>query len=147
MLSKCYKSLPFLLMSLVAGLISVYDNTLNLIFMKSLPVDEQNPLASIIIDSYGVDGLIHIKAITTIIAVVAMCILSFSKYRVAIVPVFLFQVLLFLYLTFYTNSGVWGFGNEADEFALPFKLFWEFYTAGEIPDVDIGRDVNNLTSS
>lgn len=141
MFLKCYKSIPFLLMSLVAGLISVYDNTLNLIFMKSLPADEQNPFASVIIDSYGVEGLIHIKAITTILAVVAMCILSFTKYRVSIIPVFCFQVLLFLYLTFYAPSGAWGFGNE--DFALPFKLFWEFYTTGEIPSIDLGHGYTN----
>ena len=147
MLSKCYKSIPFLFMSLVAGLISVYDNTLNLIFMKSLPVDEQNPFASMIIDSYGVEGLIHIKAMTTIIAVVAMCVLSFTKYRITIIPVFCFQILLFLYLTFYAPVGGWGFTNEADEFALPFKLFWEFYTTGEIPDVDIGYGYGNHIAS
>lgn len=141
MLSKCYKSLPFLFMSLVAGLISAYDNTLNLIFMKSLPADEQNPFASAIIDSYGVEGLIHIKAMTTILAVVAMCALSFTKYRVSIVAVFCFQILLFLYLTFYAPVGAWGFGNE--DFALPFKLFWEFYTTGEIPDIHIGHDYSN----
>jgi len=147
MLSKCYRSIPFLFMSFVAGLISAYDNVLNLVFMKSLPTDEQNPVASAIISLYGVGGLIHIKAMTTIIAVVAMCVLSFTKYRVAIIPVFCFQILLFLYLTFYAPSGAWGFGNEADEFALPFKLFWEFYTTGEIPNTDIGYDVNNHIAS
>lgn len=134
MLTKYYKSIPFLFMSLVSGLISAYDNVLNLIFMRSLPLDEQNPVASAIIDLYGVEGLIHIKAITTLVAVVAMCILSFTKYKIPIFFVFCFQTLLFLYLTFYTPCGAWGFSNE--DFALPVKLFWRFYAEGQIPDIN-----------
>ena len=133
MFKSSLKTCLFLLMSFAAGLISVYDNVLNVIFMETLPVDEQNPFASSIIDAVGVVGLVHIKAATTIVAVIIMCALSFTKYRTAIIGVFILQCLLFFYLTFYTpNGNFWG-NNE--DFALPIKLFWRFYTEGEIPSL------------
>ena len=51
MFKSSLKTCLFLLMSFAAGLISVYDNVLNVIFMETLPVDEQNPFASSIIDA------------------------------------------------------------------------------------------------
>lgn len=141
---KSCKACLFLLMSFAAGLISVYDNVLNVVFMDTLAMDEQNPIASAIIEAWGVSGLVHIKAVTTIIAVAAMCILSFTKYRVAIVPVFVFQCLLFYYLTFYTPSGAGFWGNGYESIYEPFKLFWRFYMEGEIPTVNY---VHLLTGS
>tara|TARA_B100002019_G_C20854967_1_gene396471 strand:- start:84 stop:482 length:399 start_codon:yes stop_codon:yes gene_type:complete len=132
-------------MSFAAGLISVYDNVLNVIFMETLPADEQNPFASSIIDAVGVVGLVHIKAVTTIVAVIIMCALSFTKYRTAIIGVFILQCLLFFYLTFYTpNGNFWG-NNE--DLALPIKLFWRFYTEGEIPSLDMPYRNNLIRAS
>jgi len=134
---KSCKICLFLLMSFAAGLISVYDNVLNVVFMETLPMDEQNPMASIIIEHVGVAGLVHIKAVTTILAVLIMCVLSFTKYRIVIIPVFIFQCLLFCYLTFYTPTGA-GFWRSVDESIFePLKLFWEFYTEDEIPNADL----------
>ncbi|MEK9698225.1 MAG: hypothetical protein VW270_20825, partial [Candidatus Poseidoniales archaeon] len=70
MISKLRQAFPFLMMSFVAGFISAYDNTLNLIFMDTLPMDEQNPVASKIIEVFGVTGLIYLKAATTFLAVI-----------------------------------------------------------------------------
>lgn len=132
---KSCKVFLFLLMSFAAGLISVYDNVLNVVFMETLPMDEQNPVASAIIDFWGVEGLVHIKAVTTIFAVLLMCALSFTKYRIVIIPVFIFQCLLFYYLTFYTVTGsFWGNGYES--IFEPLELFWRFYTENEIPTID-----------
>ena len=134
-MSKSCKVCLFLLMSFAAGLISVYDNVMNVVFMETLPMDEQNPVASSIINHVGVSGLVHIKAVTTILAVLIMCVLSFTKYRIVIVPVFIFQCLLFYYLTFYTLTG--NFWGKYEDFALPLELFWRFYTEDEIPVVDV----------
>ena len=79
MFTKCCTTISFLMMAFVAGAISVYDNVLNLIFMESLPVDERNPVASYIIEHWGVGGLIHLKSITTILAVCIMCGLAFCR--------------------------------------------------------------------
>lgn len=132
---KSCKACLFLLMSFAAGLISVYDNVMNVVFMETLPMDEQNPLASVIIDSWGVEGLVHIKAITTIFAVLFMCGLSFTKYRIVIIPVFIFQCLLFYYLTFYTAAGSF-WGSEYESISEPLELFWRFYTEDKIPTID-----------
>ena len=105
--------------------------------MQTLPQDEQNPFASWIIQNHGVEGLIHLKAATTMLAVLIMCGLSFiKKYRLALIPVLIFQLSLFYYLTFYTPdyaAGIFGNGNAGT--ITPFKYYWEFITTGEVPDV------------
>lgn len=133
---ECCKSITFLLISLVIGAISAYDNTLNLIFMKTLPCDEQNPFASWIIQNHGVEGLIYLKAATTMVAVIIMCCLSFVKrYRLALIPVLFFQLALFYYLTFYIPHGAGIFGNDSGNLTTPFSYYWEFITTGEVPNV------------
>tara|TARA_R100000008_G_C3583235_1_gene170131 strand:- start:2091 stop:2492 length:402 start_codon:yes stop_codon:yes gene_type:complete len=121
-----------LLASLVflSGLISVYDNVMNVVFYEDLPRTEQNPVASWIISKAGVAGLVQTKAITTMIAVVVMLSLIKTKYRVVILPVFLFQLCLFFYLTFYTV------GNNTffiSDWGRAIKLFIEFYQGKHLP--------------
>ena len=112
-------ALPFL-----SGLISAYDNVLNVVFFTSLPVDERNPFASRIIQEYGVAGLVEIKSVGTILAVMLMLAMIKTKYKFVIYPVFLFQFALFYFLTFYVNDmrNFW----ERD-FGLPFFLVLDFY--------------------
>lgn len=132
---ECCKSISFLFISLVIGAISAYDNALNLIFMKTLPRDEQNPFASWIIENHGVEGLIHLKALTTMVAVIIMCCLSFiKKYRLALIPVLFLQISLFYYLTFHPPHGSGIFGNDSGNFTTPFSYYWDFITMGEVPD-------------
>ena len=108
----------------ISGLISVYDNVMNVIFYDTLPIDERNPLASKIIEWYGVKGLVEIKATGTILAVIAMLLLAKTRYKFIIYPVFLVQLWLFYYLTFHVNS----MANFLDaDFGLPIRLFLEFY--------------------
>lgn len=116
------RRLSFLMMVFWSGLVSVYDNVLNLLAMDILKEREQNPLASYIIRYWGVEGLICIKAFTTIVAVLLMVRLVYSRWRIATVPVFIFQSMLFCYLTFYTNRGFW----SRDMF-LPLEMVIEFY--------------------
>lgn len=142
---RCCGSIPFLLMTLIIGAISAYDNTLNFIFMNTLPTDEQNPFASWIIENHGVEGLIHLKAATTMFAVLIMCVLSFIKrYRLALIPVLIVQLTLFYYLTFHTPLGAGIFGNGNAETITPFKYYWNFITTGEIPDTYGILDTDNL---
>jgi hypothetical protein len=130
------KSISFLLMSLVIGAISAYDNTLNLIFMQTLPNDEQNPFALWIIQNHGVEGLIYLKATTTGVASLIMIALSFIKtYRLSLIPVLFFQLVLFYYLTFYTPHGSGIFGNDSGNITTPFSYYWDFITTGEVPNV------------
>ena len=108
----------------ISGLISVYDNVMNVIFYDTLPIDERNPLASKIIDWCGVKGLVEIKATGTVLAVIVMLLLAKTRYKFVVYPVFLVQLWLFYYLTFHVN----GMTNFLDtDFGLPIRLFLEFY--------------------
>lgn len=117
------------LLVFLAGFISVYDNVMNVIFFNSLPQDERNPFASWIIESFGVEGLVEIKSVTTILAVALMLFLLKTKYKVVILPVCLCQIALFYYLTFHVTSGF----LVTKDFGLPIKLFFEFYKGNLIP--------------
>ena len=140
-IKECCKSILFLFMSLVISAISAYDNTLNFIFMETLPQNEENPFASWIIQNHGVEGLIYLKAATTGVASLIMIGLSFvKKYRLALVPVLIFQLALFYYLTFYTTSGAGIFGNDSENFTTPFSYYWDFITTGEVPNFDAQWD-------
>jgi hypothetical protein len=114
--------LLLLVMIFVAGLISVYDNVLSYIMMDSLAETEQNPFASWIIGECGVVGLIYYKALGTMLATLWMIRLVYSKYRIAIVPVFCCQCVLFCYLTFYASSGFFD-----RDMLVPLQLVVEFY--------------------
>jgi len=120
-----------LLASLVfmSGMISVYDNVMNVVFFNDLPRTEQNPMASWIIDSGGVSLLVQVKAVTTILAVIVMLGLIKTKYRVVILPVFLFQLGLFCYLTVYVDSG----DVFSRDVISPIQIFFEFYQGKHIP--------------
>lgn len=141
------KSITFLFIALIIGAISAYDNTLNFIFMNTLPYDEQNPFASWVIKNYGVEGLIYLKATTTGVASLGMIVLSFIKrYRIALIPVLFFQLGLFYYLTFYTPDGAGIFGNDSGNITTPFSYYWDFITKGEVPDVYRITNINDYTT-
>lgn len=110
--------------SFLAGLISVYDNVLNVVFYSSLPNDERNPFASRIIEEHGVAGLVEIKAMGTILAVMLMLVMIKTKYKFIVYPIFFIQFALFYFLTFHVNDmrNFW----ERD-FGLPFFLVLDFY--------------------
>jgi len=115
----------------LSGLISVYDNVMNVIFFKTLKMDERNPIASWIIETKGVSGLVEIKAVTTVIAVAIMLGLLKTRYKIIIWPIFFFQLCLFYYLTFHIADGTGDmFGKD---FGLPVKLFFEFYMGEHKP--------------
>ena len=122
----------FVLGSLVflSGLISVYDNVMNVVFYKDLPLIEKNPFASWVIEKVGVSGLVEIKACGTMLAVSLMLLLAKTKYKVVIIPVFIFQLALFCYLSFYTPTSA-GF-SEPDFFRV-LQVFVEFYQGKHTP--------------
>jgi len=112
----------YLFMIFVSGLIAVYDTVLSMVFAEWLPEMEQNPVASSIIEYAGVPLLVQWKAFGTLAAVLLMCGLVYTKYRISIVPVFMFQLVLFCYLTFFTHTN---FVSE-DTF-VPIRYVIEFY--------------------
>ncbi len=116
--------IPYLVMTFIAGLISVFDNVMNVVYMETLATEEKNPIASWIISRWGIVGLVEIKAVGTILAVALMCRLSYTKYRLAIVPVFIFQLCLFFYLAFSSPHAKMFFRSDI---LAPIKSFFRFY--------------------
>lgn len=112
-------------LSFLSGLISIYDNVLNVVFYETLPEHELNPLASCVISLLGVSGLVVAKAIGTIIAVAIMISLTKTKYKHIIYPITVIQIWLFCFLTFHTNSSLNFFNND---WSTTLKLVVDFYS-------------------
>jgi hypothetical protein len=115
--------LLLLAMIFVAGLISVYDSVLSHLTRETLREGEWNPMAVWIIDNYGVNGLIYTKALGIVCCVVLLSSLLYSRYRAAIIGVFLFQCALFCFLSFYVAIG--GFWRR--DMLVPIKMVVKFY--------------------
>lgn len=101
---KRLSNIWFLFMIFICGAVSVYDNVLNVITMDSLADVEQNPIAKYIIKAYGVPIFVQLKAIMTLIVLILMIKCVYTKFRIAILGVCLYQVGLFLFLTFHTKE-------------------------------------------
>lgn len=114
--------LLLLAMIFVAGLISVYDAALVYLTRDVIREGEWNPIAVWIIDNYEVVGLVYAKAVGTVCSVVLLSSLIYSRYRTAIVGVFLFQCVLFCFISFSTPGKFWG-GDLFD----PIKMVVKFY--------------------
>jgi len=115
-------NIALLFIVFLTGLISVYDTVMSVLFMSTLSQNEQNPIASWIINQIGVSGLVQVKAIGTILATAIMCKLVYTKWKTCIVPVFFFQLILFFYISFYVVSEPFG-----PDIWLPIKMFFNFY--------------------
>lgn len=114
----------------LSGLISAYDNVMNVVFYHTLPIDERNPVASKIIEYSGVSGLVTLKSLGTLAAVAIMLFLIKTKYKYVLYPVFFAQLLLFYYLTFYSNDYELIFDKD---FWIPLEMFVEFYKGEHRP--------------
>jgi len=99
--SKMSINITYLLIVFFVCSISVYDNILNVIYTDGLLTREKNPVGTWLIETGGVSLFVTIKAITTIIAALLAIRIVYSKYRIALVVVLIFQVFLFIYLSFY----------------------------------------------
>jgi len=114
----------YLMMILTAGLISVFDNVMNVVYMTTLPQEERNPLCSYIISEVGVEGFVCLKAASTILAVILMSALVYTRFRIVVVFVFIFQICLLLYLNLYTPDGMKFFDKDV---FVPMESFFRFY--------------------
>ena len=114
----------------LSGLISAYDNVMNVVFYHTLPMDERNPVASKVIEYSGVSGLVTLKSLGTLAAVAIMLLLIKTKYKYVLYPVFFVQLLLFYYLTFYSNDYKLIFDKD---FWIPLEMFVEFYKGEHRP--------------
>jgi len=99
------KRLAYLKLIFLIGLISVYDTVLIVLYGDAIFRLEQNPLGKWLLNHGGVPTFALAKSILTLCVVICCILLVKTKYRVTILGVLSFQCLLFLYLTFYTDSG------------------------------------------
>jgi len=93
-------------------MISVYDNTLNVIYGDNLLEHEENPIAKWFIEYGGVSLLVTVKAFTTLLACFLAIRVAYSRYRIALIAVLFFQLLLFCYLSFYAEGSLFNFSNR-----------------------------------
>lgn len=134
----------YLLLVFITGLICVYDTVLSIVFSSSLPYEELNPLCNIIIKNGGVNQLIIIKSISTIVVISILMRLAYTKFRVCVVIMFVFGLFLFFYLTFYCPNGDYRMSTVIQEITMslsqefsmnnggPISHFIEFYRTANI---------------
>jgi len=113
-------------MVLTIGAISAFDCMASVVTFDTLKGDEANPVASLLIATSGVEGMVMYKAAGTLVAVLLMLRLGYTRYRVAIVPVFLVQCLLFLWLNFATEDGM-VFRGQIDPFSLVKLVIQQYF--------------------
>mgnify|MGYP001156861872 FL=1 len=126
-----FKRVGYLLMVFIVGFVGAYDNVLNICFAELLPESEQNPLCRLIIDHYGgVNQLILIKSYLTILGVIIMISLVYTKFRVCVKIIFILSLILFFYLTFYCPQGDYSIRTLIKENTTsksPLKVVYDFY--------------------
>lgn len=92
----------YFVMVVIIGLVSVYDNAATYTFRDTIRETEENPAGRWLIDQGGVSLFVTVKAMTTLLVVgICLRLIYSDKYKIVIVAVCIFQILLFLYLNFY----------------------------------------------
>tara|TARA_R100001244_G_scaffold102643_1_gene76462 strand:- start:541 stop:1011 length:471 start_codon:yes stop_codon:yes gene_type:complete len=132
----------YLFLVFITGLICVYDTVLSICFASGLLRAELNPLCNLIINNGGVKLLIIIKSTTTIIGILILIGLSYTRFRVCVVIMFVLALFLFFYLTFYPLNGDYTMStiiHDNINNGGPISHFIEFYRA-----VDIEKAVDNV---
>lgn len=95
------QNLLYLMMILVVGAISAFDNTMTWIFRETITELEQNPVGSWFLEQGGVPLFVAVKAGTTLLLTVFLMGLLKTKYRGFVAVAFLFQLGMFCYLNLF----------------------------------------------
>ena len=98
-------TLLYLMMILVIGAISAYDNTMTWIFRETIAELEQNPVGSWLLEQGGVPLFVAVKAVATLLLVLYLVILLKTKYKKLITVAFVFQLGIFIYLNMVSTRG------------------------------------------
>ena len=98
-------TLLYLMMILVIGAISAYDNTMTWIFRETIAELEQNPVGSWLLEQGGVPLFVAVKAVATLLLVLYLVILVKTKYKKLITVAFVFQLGIFIYLNMVSTRG------------------------------------------
>ena len=95
------QNLLYLMMILVVGAISAYDNTMTWIFRETIAELEQNPVGSWLLERGGVPLFVTVKAGTTLLLTLFLMGIVKTKHRGFIAVAFLFQLGMFCYLNLF----------------------------------------------
>lgn len=119
-----------------SGFVCCYDNMLSVIYHESLEALESNPLGSYLIEVGGVSWFVVVKAVTTVLAVMLLYGISFTKWRMLVFVAAFCQAYLFYYLNYYDPDGV----SNRSPVNPPVKAVIKHFVDGEpIPEFDDGR--------
>ena len=115
-------------MIFLIGLIGVMDNVMNIQFMDTLEVNEQNPVALWLIKKWGIPNFVIIKSIGVVSVVSLLCLAVKTKWRYFIISsVFAFQVWLFCYLSYYAPNQGFTFNSEKEPTNIVIESTMDFY--------------------
>jgi len=128
----------YLLCCLIIGLVSVYDIYMTIIYPMDVYMLEQNPVAMYIIKNWGISSFVTIKSFTTIFIVIILVYIRKTKYKNVVIVLTLCQLILFLYLNFYTPTEYGGKpghephpGRHLIEFIEDPDRFWSENPSGQ----------------
>lgn len=121
--------LVYLVVILLIGLISVYDNTLTLLYGDQIHETERNPVGNWLLGIGDVPLFILTKSVLTICAIFICILVARTKYRVALFGVLFFQVCLFWWLTFSGEGG----GPDDQYSPFIFADVFRFFIYGSLP--------------
>lgn len=104
------------------------DNIMNIQFMDSLEVNEQNPVALWLIKKWGIPNFVIIKSIGVVSVVSLLCLAVKTKWRYFIISsVFAFQIWLFCYLSYYAPNQGFTFNSQKEPTNIVIKSTVDFY--------------------
>lgn len=99
------QNLLYLMMILVIGAISAYDNTMTWIYRDTILDLEKNPIGLWLLSKGGASLFVAVKAVATLLLVLYLVILLKTKYKKLITVAFVFQLGIFIYLNMFSTRG------------------------------------------
>ena len=96
------QNLLYLMMILVAGAISAFDNTMTWIYRDTILDLEKNPIGLWLLSKGGAPLFVAVKAVTTLLLVLYLVLLLKTKYKRFITVAFFFQIVLFVYMNMFS---------------------------------------------
>lgn len=99
------QNLLCLMMILVVGAISAFDNTMTWIYRDTILDLEKNPIGLWLLSKGGAPLFVAVKAVTTLLLVLYLVILLKTKYKKLITVAFVFQLGIFIYLNMFSTRG------------------------------------------
>lgn len=99
------QTLLYLMMILVVGAISAFDNTMTWIYKDTILDLEKNPIGLWLLSKGGPPLFVAVKAVATLLLVLYLVILLKTKYKKLITVAFVFQLGIFIYLNMVSTRG------------------------------------------